>query len=109
LEVDTDFCAMCGHDWCSVRISKEITDFFSGKDEAAQPAKKAQASPGVTAAGVDVLKQRGNLSPDEIHKLAHKGKKAVCHSDNVKDAEQAKVVQINTLKAHGVTVNESGL
>ncbi|MFW6087831.1 MAG: phosphomethylpyrimidine synthase ThiC, partial [Myxococcota bacterium] len=23
LTVDTDFCAMCGHDWCSVRISKE--------------------------------------------------------------------------------------
>ena len=21
LDVDTDFCAMCGHDWCSVRIS----------------------------------------------------------------------------------------
>jgi hypothetical protein len=24
---------MCGHDWCSVRISKEINEFFSGKDE----------------------------------------------------------------------------
>jgi phosphomethylpyrimidine synthase len=24
LEVDTDFCAMCGHDWCAVRISREI-------------------------------------------------------------------------------------
>ncbi|HZN69084.1 MAG TPA: phosphomethylpyrimidine synthase ThiC, partial [Tepidisphaeraceae bacterium] len=35
LSVDTDFCAMCGHDWCSVRISKEITDFYSGKDESA--------------------------------------------------------------------------
>ncbi|MFM9957328.1 MAG: phosphomethylpyrimidine synthase, partial [Phycisphaerales bacterium] len=30
LDVDTDFCAMCGHDWCSVRISKEITEFISG-------------------------------------------------------------------------------
>jgi phosphomethylpyrimidine synthase len=109
LEVDTDFCAMCGHDWCSVRISKEITDFFSGKDDAAQPAKKALASPGVSAAGADILKQRGNLSPEEIHKLAHKGKKAVCHSDNVEDPEQAKLVQVSTLKAHGVTVNETGL
>jgi phosphomethylpyrimidine synthase len=109
LEVDTDFCAMCGHDWCSVRISKEITEFYSGKDEAAQPAKKAQASPGVTSAGVDILKQRGNLTQDEIHALAHKGKKAACHSDNVKDENEAKVVQLNTLKAHGVTVNESGL
>jgi phosphomethylpyrimidine synthase len=110
LEVDTDFCAMCGHDWCSVRISKEITDFYSGKDEAAQPAKKAIASPGVTEAGADILRQRGVLSQEEIHKLAHKGsKKAVCHSDNVKDAEQAKLVQVNTLKAHGVKVNEGGL
>src|SRR3712207_6781500 len=109
LEVDADFCAMCGHDWCSVRISKEITDFYSGKDEAAQPAKKALASPGVTEAGADVLRQRGVLTPEEVHKLAHKGKKAVCHSDNVQDAGQAKLVQLNTLKANGVAVNESGL
>ncbi|MCP5042089.1 MAG: phosphomethylpyrimidine synthase ThiC, partial [bacterium] len=32
LDVDTDFCAMCGHDWCSVRISKEIQLFVSGSD-----------------------------------------------------------------------------
>jgi phosphomethylpyrimidine synthase len=109
LEVDTDFCAMCGHDWCSVRISKEINDFYSGKDEQAQPAKRAMASPGVTEAGADVLKQRGVLSPDEIHKLAHKGKKAACHSDNVNDPDQARLVQVNTLRAHGVPVNETGL
>ena len=109
LEVDTDFCAMCGHDWCSVRISKEIVEFYSGKDAESQPAKSALKSPGLSDAGVDVLKQRGVLSQEEIHKLAHKGKKAVCHSDNVKDAETAKVVQINTLKAHGLAVNESGL
>ena len=108
LEVDTDFCAMCGHDWCSVRISKEITDFYSGKDEAAQPAKKAMASPGVNAAGVDVLKARGVLSQDEIMKLAHKGK-AVCHSDVVAEPAAAQVVQLNALKAHGVVVNEGGL
>ena len=44
-----------------------------------------------------------------MHKLTHKGKKAVCHTDNVKDADEAKLVQVNTLKAHGVTVNESAL
>jgi phosphomethylpyrimidine synthase len=109
LEVDTDFCAMCGHDWCSVRISKEITEFYSGKDEAAQPTKKALASPGVNDAGAEVLKKRGNLSPEEIHQLAHKGKKAACHSDIVKDGNEAKLVQLNTLKAHGVAVNETGL
>jgi phosphomethylpyrimidine synthase len=39
LDVDTDFCAMCGHDWCSVRISKEIQEFASGKDDAFQRGK----------------------------------------------------------------------
>src|SRR5271170_2176656 len=102
LEVDTDFCAMCGHDWCSVRISKEITDFYSGKDETSQPIKPAMASPGISPTGVDILQKRAVLTPEEIHKLAHNGKKAACHSDIVKDAENAKVVQINTLKAHGV-------
>jgi phosphomethylpyrimidine synthase len=109
LEVDTDFCAMCGHDWCSVRISKEIVDFYSGKDEHAQPAKKALASPGVTEAGADVLEKRGVLTPEQIHHLAHKGKKADCHSDKVQDAKDAKLVQLNTLKAHGVALNEVGL
>lgn len=109
LEVDTDFCAMCGHDWCSVRISKEITDFYSGKDEESQPMKKAVASPGVNEAGAEVLHKRGVLSQEEIHKLAHKGKKADCHSDLVKDERTAKLVQVNTLKAHGVVVNEGGL
>ncbi|MGE5609767.1 MAG: phosphomethylpyrimidine synthase ThiC [Bacillota bacterium] len=109
LEVDTDFCAMCGHDWCAVRISKEINEFYSGKAEEAQPAKAAQKSPGVSADGVEVLKQRGVLSQEQIMKLAHKGKKAACHSDNVADAEKAKLVQLNTLKAHGVVVNEKGL
>ena len=109
LEVDTDFCAMCGHDWCSVRISKEITDFYSGKDAESQPQKKALASPGINDAGAETLHKRGVLTQEEIHKLAHKGRKADCHSDNVSDEEQAKLVQINTLKAHGVAVNESGL
>ncbi len=101
----------------SVRISKEITDFYSGKDDMSQPVKPAMASPGISDAEAETLKQRGNLSPAEIHKLAHKGtrgalgagKKHDCHSDHVADAEEAKLVQVNTLKAHGVSVNESGL
>ncbi len=55
------------------------------------------------------MSKGGNLSPEEIHKLAHKGKKADCYSDNVEDAGQAKLVQLNTLKLHGVVVNERGL
>ena len=92
--MDTDFCAMCGHDRCSVRISKEIVEFYSGKDEAAQPEKPAAISPGVSPEGIDTLKKRGNLSQEEIFRLAHKGKKAACHSDNVNDEAEAKLVQI---------------
>jgi len=104
LDVDTDFCAMCGHDWCSVRISKEIQEFASGKADgferigangkAGAPVKSAA----LTAEQQEILAKRGVLSPDEIHKLAsktkkalnvHVGEKATCHSDYV-DPDAAK-------------------
>ncbi|MGC9259580.1 MAG: phosphomethylpyrimidine synthase ThiC [Phycisphaerae bacterium] len=102
LEVDTDFCAMCGHDWCSMRISKEIQAFASGKDPKFEPVKKSEPSDGVSAAGAELLAQRGVLTQEQIHALAHKGRKAACHSDNVADPEEAKLVQLNTLQAQGV-------
>jgi len=106
LDVDTDFCAMCGHDWCSVRISKEIQEFASGKADgferigaggrAGAPVKSAALTPEQQ----EILAKRGVLSPDEIHRLASKTKKAVgadkgkadCHSDYV-DPDQARRVQ----------------
>ena len=98
LDVDTDFCAMCGHDWCSVRISKEIQEFASGKaDEYAW--ERAKKSPALTEEQQTILEQRGVLSPEEIHKLAGKTKKAVgadvgskgaCHSDVVESGEARK-------------------
>jgi phosphomethylpyrimidine synthase len=99
LDVDTDFCAMCGHDWCSVRISKEIAEFASGKDEDYQRGK-AKVSAALTAEQQEILEKRGVLSPDEIHRLASKTKKAVgagtdkaaCHSDYV-DSDAAKAIQ----------------
>jgi phosphomethylpyrimidine synthase len=91
LDVDTDFCAMCGHDWCSVRISKEIVEFDSGKvDEFRR--ERVLKSPALNDEQRAVLERRGVLSPDEIHRLASKtrkavqaapGNKAVCHSDLV--------------------------
>ena len=105
LDVDTDFCAMCGHDWCSVRISKEIQEFMSGKAEGYErvgiggkvgaPIKSAALTPEQQ----EILNKRGVLSPDEIHKLASKTKKAVgadagkasCHSDYV-DPDAAKTL-----------------
>jgi len=86
LEVDTDFCAMCGHDWCSMRISKEIVAFASGKDEAFQPERTAKRSPGVSSAGRELLDRRA------AHLPVVEGKHA-CHSDNVADPTRARAVQ----------------
>ncbi|MGQ0626574.1 MAG: phosphomethylpyrimidine synthase [Phycisphaerales bacterium] len=106
LDVDTDFCAMCGHDWCSVRISKEIQEFASGKAEgfervgAGGRAGGAVTSAALTAEQQEILAKRGVLSPEEIHALASKTRKAVgadaakasCHSDYV-DPDAARRVQ----------------
>jgi phosphomethylpyrimidine synthase len=81
LEVDTDFCAMCGHDWCSMRISKEIQAFASGKDPAFQPARRAMPSPGAMP-----LPERARALP------VIEGKHA-CHSDHVPDPARARAVQ----------------
>jgi phosphomethylpyrimidine synthase len=113
LDVDTDFCAMCGHDWCSVRISKEIQEFASGKDDAFAW-DKPSVSEALSAEQRAILEQRGVLAPDEIHRLASKTKKAMgaegerasCHSDYV-DPDEAKrkqeeLVQLNTAPAHNL-------
>lgn len=108
LDVDTDFCAMCGHDWCSVRISKEITDFLSGGDD-----QYAWDKPKVTAALTieqrEILEKRGVLSPQEIHRLASKTQEkmkagqsqAACHSELVneetaKDLQSQRLVEVKT-------------
>ncbi|MBU0641419.1 MAG: phosphomethylpyrimidine synthase ThiC [Planctomycetes bacterium] len=87
LAVDTDFCAMCGHDWCALRISKDIQQFASGKDAAFQPQDKAARSPGLTAEQGDLLAQRGS--------------KPACHSDNVADVAEAQRVQREYVRSGG--------
>ena len=90
---------MCGHDWCSVRISKEIVEFTSGKAEGFDRGK-AVRSAALTDEQREILESRGVLSPEEIHKLASKTKKAVggdggrasCHSD-VADTDTAQRIQ----------------
>jgi phosphomethylpyrimidine synthase len=93
LDVDTDFCAMCGHDWCSVRISKEIVEFTSGKDADYQW-DRAKVTAALSPEQQAILEHRGVLSPREIHALASKTRKAVgaeqghkgaCHSDLLAD------------------------
>ncbi len=92
---------MCGHDWCSVRISKEIVEFASGKTQAFAW-DKPKLSDALTPAQRQILEQRGVLSPEEVHRLASKtrqavgageGEKASCHSDNVDDAGDAQSLQ----------------
>jgi len=90
LEVDTDFCAMCGHDWCSMRISKEIEAFASGKDPDFQPVRKALKSPGVSLEGRELLQQRAAALPV-------RGDKHACHSELAPDADKARAIQTEAL------------
>ncbi|MCG3127992.1 MAG: Phosphomethylpyrimidine synthase [Phycisphaerae bacterium] len=94
LDVDTDFCAMCGHDWCSMRISKEITDWASGKAEGYVPLKVSAQSPGLTPEQAALLAQRGK------GRIGVPPVKHACHSDNVADAQHAMEVQQNYLRTH---------
>lgn len=110
LDVDTDFCAMCGHDWCSVRISKEIQEIGSGKAEGFERGA-AVKSAALTSEQREILERRGVLSPEEIHKLASKTRKAVtsedaaskasCHSDYVErtDAERIQEERLVQLRS----------
>ena len=108
LDVDTDFCAMCGHDWCAVRISKEIVEFASGKADGFTRDRVAK-TPALTAEQQEILQQRGVLSPEELHRLASKtkqaigvesGAKASCHSDYVasEDARKLQTEKLVTLR-----------
>jgi phosphomethylpyrimidine synthase len=109
LDVDTDFCGMCGHDWCSVRISKEIAEFGSGKAQGFER-ERVLKSKALTVEQREILEKRGVLSPEEIHRLANKtaaavgaasGSRADCHSDYADDVEalqlqEQKLVQLRT-------------
>jgi phosphomethylpyrimidine synthase len=100
LEVDTDFCAMCGHDWCSMRISKEIQEFASGKDPSFQPARRAIRSPGVGGEGRELLERRGASLPKVDRRNA-------CHSDLVEDEGEARKIQDAANRASGFGLQAS--
>ena len=113
MDVDTDFCGMCSHDWCSVRISKEIVEFTSGKADGFAR-ERVLKTPALSEEQRRVLEQRGNLPPEEIHKLASKtkvavgakeGAKASCHSDVI-DTTAAQRFQKEKLVT--LRVKESG-
>ncbi|MBX3028029.1 phosphomethylpyrimidine synthase ThiC [bacterium] len=93
LTVDTDFCAMCGHDWCSLRISKEIAELASGKDPGFQPTRPAMPSPGVSADGRALLAQRAVALPIV-------GERRACHSEIAPDDQQAREIQQQAVRVH---------
>ncbi len=103
LDIDTDFCAMCGHDWCSVRISKEIVEFTSGQAAGFERGATVRSA-ALSEEQRKILEQRGVLTPEEIHRLASKTRasvgadqgKASCHSDLL-DVESAKEVQAQSV------------
>jgi phosphomethylpyrimidine synthase len=104
LDVDTDFCAMCGHDWCSVRISREIAEFASGKDPR-YAWDAPRVSDALTPEQRRILEARGVLDPQEVERLATKtrramgagrGAKAACHSD-LADDDTARRLQAKRL------------
>jgi phosphomethylpyrimidine synthase len=86
LTIDTDFCAMCGHDWCAMRISKEIAEFGSGKDPSFQPPRKAIESPGVGPQGRELLAKRQAAVPVVAGQRA-------CHSALAPEADRARRIQ----------------
>jgi phosphomethylpyrimidine synthase len=110
LDVDTDFCAMCGHDWCSVRISKEIQQFASGKADGFDRGASIRSA-ALTEEQQEILEKRGVLEPSEIHKLASKTRKAMgteesratCHSDLVDDHAAKKLQRQEPELSDGVT------
>ena len=95
------------------QISKEIEEFVSGKDPK-YAWDRANRTDALTPEQQQILKQRGVLSPDQIHGLATKTRNAVvpsagsgrsegeialratCHSDYV-DEEEAKKIQAEKL------------
>jgi len=107
---------MCGHDWCSVRISKEINEFTSGKADGFER-ERVMKSPALTPDQREILEKRGVLPPEELHRLATKtasavgagkGSKAGCHSD-VADASRAREIQeqlVQLRSKHAATAAE---
>lgn len=72
---DADFCAMCGHAWCAVRMSKEMDGWQSGRDR-------------------DTIEQAlSRLGPAELAFLQRRRGLAPCHSVITPQAETAQAVQ----------------
>jgi len=95
---------MCGHDWCSVRISKEIVEWSTARTFASQRAKGAALAGAHRPSSAAMLEKRGVLPAEELHRSRVEDEKAVgaegqmrrAHSD-VAERRTAERVQAATL------------
>jgi hypothetical protein len=71
-----------------MRISKEIQEFVSGKDQAFQPERRAVKSPGVSEAGRDLLEQRALPVLEGRH---------ACHSEHTPEPDRARALQADAI------------
>ena len=90
-----DYCAMCGHDWCAVRISRELIG-LTAQSDAAAPSAEGTAETQTTEAGPSTADKA-----NEIDQLAsatgsavgtESGRKPACHSDHAQP-EKARIIQ----------------
>jgi len=61
LAEESDYCAMCGRQWCAERISKELPGFAAGKDPNYQPERPGRPGHSLTAEELEILARRGTL------------------------------------------------
>jgi phosphomethylpyrimidine synthase len=71
LAENSDYCAMCGREWCAERISKELPGFAAGKDAGSQPTETDKPRRVLNAEELEILAKRGTLPA--CHKAAEKG------------------------------------
>ena len=64
----TPISAMCDHDWCGVRIGKEIQEFESGLDED-YSWDKPKLTEALTEEQKAILEQRGFSNTESIDRL----------------------------------------
>jgi phosphomethylpyrimidine synthase len=63
----SDYCAMCGRDWCAERISKEMPGFAAGKDASSQPNNDGKPGRPLNAEELEILARRGTLPACHKH------------------------------------------
>jgi phosphomethylpyrimidine synthase len=107
LQVDADYCAMCGHDWCSVRLSRGLAEIAGGQATGRQDGADRTAAEGVASAREPGQRRahQPRTSPQRRGTAGGTGqevddrRKPACHSDHAA-GEQARRIQQATPRSH---------